>query len=317
MRGRTRSSTHKFRERQVASESGRFRSHCVLVGFASDTVLAVLGFAASWAQNRPVRARKDDDLHAVAYAVPTAPLADSSTPHDLTLSAFLSCAVVGGLTSLLSGIPYYLELRGVFEIDWPREGGLYFLFGCGIGAAVGAGSMGGMGAARRLVSASRGGLLRALATSVGATLGVALLGTVPGAIGTAYFGAKHAPFVGVAAIAVVPFVGALATAAFAARSELRSSNVEVSWGFAALCSAFALVPLAAVGIGVAFGVPDDVALGWMRSAATSVGPRPGPFAEGLALVGALGGAVLGAALGLHVGVTTVLARTRIRPSRES
>ena len=225
-----------------------------------------LGFRARWEHNRPVRPAKDEDLHAVAYAVPAAPLAES-VPRDRTLSAFLSCAVAGGLTSALTGIPYYLELRGLIDMDWPREGGLFFLFGCGVGAAVGAGSMGGMAVARRWLSASHTRLARAFATILGATLGVAILGTVPGSIGTAHFGAKHAPFVGIVAITVVPFVGALATAAFAARAELRNAKEEVSWPFAAFCSALALVPLAAAGVAMALAVPDDVALAWMRAAA--------------------------------------------------
>jgi hypothetical protein len=267
-----------------------------------------LGFQAWWAHNPRVRPGKDEDLHAVAYAVPTAPLVESSVHRDRTLSAFLSCAAAGGLTSTLTGIPYCLELRGLVAMDWPREGGLFFLFGCGIGAAVGAGSMGGMAIARRWLRASHA-LVRASATILGSTFGVAILGTVPGSIGTAHFGAKEAPFVGLVAITVVPFVGALATAAFAARAELRNAKEEVSWPFAALCSTLAIVPLAAAGIAVALTVPDDVALAWMRSAARALEPRDG-LAGGLGLVGAGGGAVLGAALGLHVGVTTVLARLR-------
>ncbi len=274
-----------------------------------------LGFRAWWEHNRPVRPGKDEDLHAVAYAVPAAPLAESLVPRDRTLSAFLSCALAGGLTSALTGIPYYLELRGLVDMDWPREGGLFFLFGCGIGAAVGAGSMGGMAIARRWLRASPA-LVRAFATILGATFAVAILGTVPGSIGTAHFGAKHAPFVGLVAITVVPFVGALATAAFAARAELRNAKEEVSWPFAAVCSSLALVPFAAAGVAMALAVPDDVALAWMRAAARGLPPRPDSpdgLADGLALVGAGGGAVLGAALGLHVGVTTVLARLRTPP----
>ena len=75
----------------------------------------------------------------------------------------------------------------------PAEGALLFLFGCGIGAAVGAGSMVGMLLMRRIFGTAFRGTVRAMATVLGATLGVALLGSLPGSIGTAYFGAKPMP----------------------------------------------------------------------------------------------------------------------------
>ncbi len=261
----------------------------------------------------------EDDRYLMAYAVPQAASARvTSALLETFPGAFFACALVGGLTSALTGIPYYLEVGDSVAMDWPREGALFFLFGCGIGAAVGAGSMVGMLLMRRLFGTAFRGPVRVMATVLGATLGVALLGTLPGSIGTAYFGAKPMPFVGLAAISVVPFAGALAAATFAGRAEIRDGNEEVSLSFAVASSVLALVPIAGAGVMLALVVPDAVALAWMRSVAADFSTGP-DYLGGLGALGAGMGAALGAALGLHVGLTTAIARLRAnaRPQEES
>ncbi len=260
--------------------------------------------------DEPPRSANDDESPFLAYAMPQAESASGrSTALDQLLRTFLASALVGGLTIALTGVPYYLELRHQIVMDWTREGFLFFFFGCGIGAATGAGSIGGMLLVRRWLGSSRG-LVRALVTVLGAMLGVAILGTMPGSIGTAYFGAKQAPFVGLAAISVVPFTGALVLAALVARADVRASEERVGWGWCVLSSLLAVVPLAGAGVALALAVPDDVALAWMRAGARDLAPGPEGFAGGLVLLGGGMGAALGAALGLHAGLTTVLVRLR-------
>lgn len=251
----------------------------------------------------------DDDARHLAYAVPAAEGASIRVaPFDEMLRAFLGCTVVGGLTSGVTGVPYFLALRDRVAMDWPREGSLFFLFGCGIGAAVGAGALGGLVAARRVLGER--GVLAAIVSVIFAMLGVAIVGVVPGAIGTAYFGAKQAPFMGVAAISVVPFSGAVVSAAFVARADARAHERDVGWGFVVVASFVSLVPVALVGVAIALVVPDEVALDVLRSAAKDLARGPDGFSGGLARMGGGIGALLGAALGLHAGLATVLSRAR-------
>lgn len=219
---------------------------------------------------------------------------------------------MGGLTSAVIGVWYYFAIADAVEMDWVREGALFFLFGCGTGAATGAGSLIGMLVVRRWLGPSARGLRAGVVTVLGAMLGVTILGTLPGSIGTAYFGAKKAPFMGLASISVVPFTGALVSAAFVARAEVRDGGRVVSWIWALVSSVLVIVPVAGAGVLLALSVPDDVALAWMRAVARELAPGRDGVVGGLGMLGAVLGAALGAALGLHMGLTTVTARLRAK-----
>jgi hypothetical protein len=195
-------------------------------------------------------------------------------------------------------------------MDWGKEGSLFVALGASIGVALAVGACLGIATARGLrphEGLARRGLTVALAAAL-----TALVGTLPGAVAAAYFGAKHAPFMGISAIVLAPFVGALASAVVIARAALAHEARDVALGWLVVASLVALVPFVAVGGAVVGAVSDDEALRAMveGAAALSTSSSSGVDPAGLARLGAIVGAALGAMLGGHAGLTVAFASSR-------
>lgn len=261
--------------------------------------------------------RDEDDDAPLGFAATTEPASDgrpSWGARAVRVSA--ACGAFGGLTSVVSGVPYYLAFAGKIAMDWGKEGSLFVALGASIGVAVAVGACLGIATARGL-RPHDGPVRRGLTVVLAAAL-TGLVGTLPGAVGAVYFGAKHAPFMGVSAIVLAPFVGALASAFVVARASLLHEGRTLATGWLAVASLVALVPFVSAGGFVALVVSDDEALRAMiqGAAALSSSATEDIDPAGLARLGAIVGAGLGAMLGGHAGLTVALASSRALGSGE-
>jgi hypothetical protein len=273
-----------------------------------------------------------DDPALRAYVAPGAP--PKRVAHgarDMLTRATFSGAACGALVGALDGLPYYVAHHHDVAFDWTVTAIVYEALSVATGAFVGLGTAAGILLGDRLVRRFRedasGQPLTAL---VGATMGGAILGILPGAVATMYFGSRQAPFFGTAALAVGPLAGILVISALVASAdhrrgggdEVRGPGFGVFLGYALQ----SLIPLAIVGGALTAYVDDETALRWMRHVAWGMkGPSSSPpempppdvrdLAMGLGILGVGLGVALGAMLGLHVGTTTALARWRARHAR--
>jgi hypothetical protein len=245
------------------------------------------------------------------YAAPKTASGPALGPGAVVARALVAGAACGLASGALAGIPYLLAHVGQFEVDWSRLAVAFTLFSIATGASIGVGTASGMLIADRVGSRLAG----AASALIGATLGGALVGTMPGAFGTAYFGRQHTPFVGTAAIAVLPFAGVLALSALVADIDRRAAGDRPRL-LPHLIDAFLMtIPFAAAGGALVVFVGDDGVLRMVQRYNMDRWVRGDDVAWSLALLGSSFGAVLGAALGAHVGGTAALARVRSARSR--
>jgi hypothetical protein len=233
----------------------------------------------------------------------TAPrIAPESTlgPTAVVARALFVGAACGLASGALAGIPYWLAYADRYTAPWTMLAVAFALFSLGTGACVGVGTATGMLMVDRLAARFRG----AASAFGGATIGGALVGIVPGAFGTAYFGQQPAPFMGTTAIAILPFAGVLALSALVADIDRRAagSNPKLVWLVAYAITT--IVPFLAAGVLFVLSVGED---GLARIGREML---PGPSTASLAMLGSSYGMVLGGALGAHVGLTTAVARLR-------
>lgn len=226
------------------------------------------------------------------------------------LAVVARALVVGALCGLgsgaLAGIPYLLAHAGKVPLDWSRLALAFAVFAIGTGASVGVGSASGILLADKIASRLRGGA----SAIVGATIGGALVGTMPGAVGTAYFGRQPAPFVGTAVIAILPFAGVLALSALVADIDRRAAGQRASLVPHLLDASAMTIPFAAAGGALVVFVGDERILRMVQRFNMERWVHGDDLLLSLAGLGAAYGVVLGAALGAHVGGTTALARSR-------
>lgn len=227
-------------------------------------------------------------------------------PLAVIARALVVGAACGLASGALAGVPYLVAYADKIPLDWSRLALAFTLFAVGTGAAVGVGSATGILLADRIATRLRG----ATSALFGATIGGALVGTMPGAVGTAYFGRQPAPFVGTAAIAILPFAGVLALSALVADIDRRASGHRARL-FAHLVDASVMtIPFAAAGGAVVVFVGDDRILRMVQRFNMERWVNGDDLLLSLAALGAAYGVLLGAALGAHVGGTTALARSR-------
>lgn len=221
-------------------------------------------------------------------------------PTAVVARALFVGAACGLASGALAGIPYWLAYAHRYTAPWTMLAIAFALFSLGTGACVGVGSATGMLMVDRLASRFRG----AASAFGGATIGGALVGIVPGAVGTAYFGEQPAPFMGTTTIAILPFAGVLALSALVADIDRRAagSNPKLVW--LVVYAIATIVPFLAVGALFVVSVGED---GLARIGREML---PGPGPASLAVLGSSYGMVLGGALGAHVGLTTAVARLR-------
>lgn len=254
--------------------------------------------------------RSADELQ-LAYAAPVA----ESTPPMFGPREFFWRAVVAGVANVgaagtLDGIGYLVLFHDRVAMDWAAVGSLFALFVLSEGLAFGAGTGGGIIAADAIVARVHPKSPRRPAAAViGATIGGAIAVVIPSAIGTLYFGSKRAPFMGTAAIAIVPVVFVLSASTMIASADARVRDVSPKRSSLIGYSFAAVTPLAALAALVTASLDDDSVPTWARGIADAdAGPEI--YGLGLFVVGAILGTALGAALGLHVGVTTAVTRWR-------
>lgn len=240
------------------------------------------------------------------YAAPKTDAATVLGPLAVVARALLVGAACGLGSGALAGIPYWVAHAGEVRIDWSRLALTFTLFAIGTGASVGVGSATGILLADRLASRFRGGASALL----GATIGGGLVGTMPGAVGTAYFGRQPAPFVGTAVIAILPFAGVLALSALVADIDRRAAGQRPKL-VPHFVDAFAMtIPFAAAGGALVVFVGDERILRMVQRFNMERWVNGDDLFLSLAALGAAYGVLLGAALGAHVGGTTALARAR-------
>lgn len=262
-------------------------------------------------------AQDEDDEAPLGFAATTEPASDQRPSWGArAVRVSGACGAFGGLTSAVAGVPYYLAFAGKIAMDWGKEGSLFVALGASIGVALAVGACLGIATARGL--RPHDGLVRRVLTVVLSAALTALVGTLPGAVGAAYFGAKHAPFMGISAIVLAPFVGAVASAFVVARAALSHEGRALTTGWLAVVAVVALVPFVSAGGFVALVVSDDEALRAMiqGAAALSSSTTDDMDPAGLARLGAIVGAALGAMLGGHTGLTVALASSRAVRSGE-
>lgn len=237
------------------------------------------------------------------YSAPKIAPGAALGPSAVVARALFVGSACGLASGALAGIPYWLAYAHRSTAPWTTLAIAFGFFSLGTGACVGVGTAGGMLMVDRLAVRFRG----ALSAFGGATIGGALVGIVPGAFGTAYFGQQPAPFMGTTTIAVLPFAGVLALSALVADIDRRAAGIKPKL-FALVGYAVAgLVPFLAAGLAFVGSVGED---GLARIAREML--PSSPSAGFLAALGSSYGAVLGGALGAHVGLTTALARARQR-----
>jgi hypothetical protein len=236
------------------------------------------------------------------YSAPNTASQVTLGPMAVIARAVFVGAACGLASGALAGIPYWLADAHRYTAPWNQLALAFALFSLGTGACVGVGTSGGMLMVDRLAVRFRG----APSALGGATIGGALVGIVPGACGTAYFGQQPAPFMGTTTVAVLPFAGVLALSALVADIDRRAAGVKPRLlpllGYAIATT----LPFVAGGMLFALSVGED---GLVRIAHDLL---PVPNTVSLAALGSSYGAILGGALGAHVGLTTAVARMRAR-----
>jgi len=221
-------------------------------------------------------------------------------PSAVVARALLVGAVCGLASGALAGIPYWLANADRYTALWRTLAIAFTLFSVGTGACVGVGTAAGMLMVDRLAVRFRG----APSAFGGATIGGALVGIVPGACGTAYFGQQAAPFMGTTTIAILPFAGVLALSALVADIDRRAAGTNPKLALLVGYAVATIVPFLAIGSLFVLMVGED---GLARIAREML---PVANTTSLAVLGSSYGMVLGGALGAHVGLTTAVARLR-------
>jgi hypothetical protein len=234
------------------------------------------------------------------YSAPKTALESTLGPAAVVARALFAGAACGLMSGVLAGIPYWFAYAHRYTAPWTTLAIAFALFSIGTGASVGVGTATGMLMVDRLASRFRG----AFSAFGGATIGGALVGIVPGAFGTAYFGQQPAPFMGTTAIAVLPFGGVLALSALVAEIDRRAAGSRPKLGWLVAYAVATIIPFLVAGSLFALSVGED---GLARIGREML---PSPGTASLAMLGSSYGMVLGGALGAHVGLTTALARLR-------
>lgn len=229
-------------------------------------------------------------------------IASERSPQRSVSGGVLHAAFAGGIGGLIAGlfggIPYFVQFRGEV-MPWRELGTAFFAFVIGAGAVYSAGARAGV----RVVDHVRGE--RPSNALVGAIVGGALVGPIPGAVGVTYFGSQPYAFMGTVMLALAPFVGASVTSAMIARADRKRAGAPASRMSMLGASIVSSVLFGAIGTVAVFTIDDDVMLEWFRAGARDAA---GNLSLGLASVGVTAGAVLGAFIGGHCGVTVALAR---------
>lgn len=234
------------------------------------------------------------------YSAPKTAPGSTLGPTAVVARALFVGAACGLGSGALAGVPYWLSYAHRYTAPWTMLAIAFAFFSVGTGACVGVGSAAGMLMVDRFASRFRG----AASAFGGATIGGALVGIVPGAVGTAYFGDQPAPFMGTTAIAILPFAGVLALSALVADIDRRAAGSKPKLAWLALYAITTLIPFLATGIVFVLTVGED---GLARIGREML---PGPGTASLAVLGSSYGMVIGGALGAHVGLTTAVARLR-------
>lgn len=222
-------------------------------------------------------------------------------PTSIVARALFVGAACGLASGALAGVPYLFSHAHRYAAPWTMLAIAFALFSVGTGACVGVGTAAGMLMVDRLASRFRG----AASAFGGATIGGALVGIVPGAFGTAFFGQQPAPFMGTTSIAILPFAGVLALSALVADIDRRAAGSKPKLHWLALYAVATIIPFLAAGALFVLAVGED---GLARIGREML---PGPGTASLAALGSSYGMVLGGALGAHVGLTTAVARLRV------
>ena len=227
----------------------------------------------------------------------------SSRPVALAGRVARAGAVGGLFASLVAGVPYYLAVRDTLPLPWLRLAPLFVAFVVACGAVYAAGAAYGVRALARAFRPS-GPLPRALVAVVGAALGAALVGPLPGAVGLASFGSLPYPFMGTATLAIAPSIGtALATFALAATTgDASRPRLSARAALATLAVTALFCALGAFAIGT---LDDATVVAAFRDATTAAGHEDSPL--GLGIVGLFVGALLGVGLGCQMGLASALA----------
>ena len=182
-----------------------------------------------------------------------------------------------GLLACAGGVSYFLENRGIPNIDWSTVATVFVAQLVLTGALAGAA----MTAALRFVEGRRAPIATAIA--------MAVVGAPSGAFGASYFGALHAPFMGTTVIFAIVSVVAIALA------------IAIAWlekqrlGRATLAALGLALPIVAIGGLCAAAMPERDVLHAFRT--TSV-----------PLLGGATGAVLAFVYGLYAGGVVGLVR---------
>jgi len=243
------------------------------------------------------------------YAAPKIAPGQVLGPAAIVARALVVGAACGLASGALAGVPYWTTYSASVPMDWTKLAVVFFLFSLGTGACIGVGTAAGILMVDRLATRYRG----AGSAFAGATIGGALVGTIPGAFGAAYFGGQNAPFMGTAVVAVLPFGGVLALSALVADIDRRAAGVRPRLLTLIAYAVLTLVPFVAAGVAFVAYVGDE---GLLRAARGMLPSGSDRWMRGeevtwsLAALGLAWGSVLGGALGAHVGATTALARLR-------